>query len=91
MRVINHNKNPDKFLAGELVVQFFENTDKAAAQALIESNGCIVKALSWSDKMHIGYITCPVGDEVLKSTQLKPHVKWVERMRAHDFHMDKKA
>jgi hypothetical protein len=84
MRVINNNKKAG-YMIGEIVVQFHDNTDQAAAKALIESNGCALKAFSW-EKVHIAYVTCPPGIENMKIAQLAPHVKWVERIMNHDFH-----
>lgn len=84
MKVIHNNKKAG-YMVGEIVIQFHDTTDQAAAKALIESNGCALKAFSW-EKVHIAYATCPPGIENMKIAQLAPHVKWVERIMNHDFH-----
>ena len=84
MRVINNNKKAG-YMIGEIVVQFHDNTDQLAAKALIESNGCALKAFSW-EKVHIAYVTCPPGTENMKIAQFGPQVKWAERIMNHDFH-----
>ncbi len=84
MKIINNNKKAG-YMVGEIVVQFHDNTDQAAAKALIEANGCGLKAFSW-EKVHIAYVTCPPGVENMKIAQLASQVKWAERIMNHDFH-----